>query len=73
MSSPATNLFSSCSIFDAIKLLCNTRRCFASPWLIHSAEIWAAKSEIRGTLSVLLNGTKPITGSFSEPICAWVF
>ena len=31
ISSPATNLCSSCSMFDAIKLLCNTRRWVASP------------------------------------------
>ncbi len=72
ISSPATNLCISCSIFDAIKLLCNTRRCAASPWLIHSAEMCAAKSDMRGTLKVLLKGTKPITGMQSLPIIGCV-
>ena len=70
INSPATNLSSSCSILAAIRLLCRTRRCKASPWLIHSACKLAAKSDMRGTLSVLLNGTRPITGNCAVPIWA---
>ena len=60
-------------MFDAIKLLCKTRRCFALPSLIQVACNCAAKSERRGTLSVSLKGTKPMTGNCSEPSCGHVF
>ena len=68
ISSPATNFCNSASISEAIKLVWRIRRCFASPSCNQVPLTTDAISKLRGTLRMLLKGTKPIIGKSSVPI-----